>query len=548
MEQQPTNEKWQVEVSGQIYDATFAELGDWIGEGALQPEDRVRKGNLRWIKAGKVPGLIRFFNAKARGEAMPVVVTTTDAVESAEAGSRSVNYPPSADPAIAPDTTTDPLPAVAAIPAASYDPNHCAVHADVPSSYLCDGCLNGFCKSCPKSYGGTVKLCPTCGSMCRPVEEVRAAETRNTRLSAEMNEGFGISDFFNAIAYPFKFKTSLFFGAVMFAVFSVSQSATAIGGIVMFASAMVCFMLANMMTFGALANVVQNFTQGNLESNFAPTFEDFSIWDDVVHPFFLSVGVYLSSFGPFIVVLLIGIYLVSSSVSSQMNTFQSEVERLPGTHYYQGRDTVEQSEEIKRVLGDTIEKRDETIGEYNEAATGNSNVVIATPTPDEAEEMWRMAQEGRKKELEAVFGKTKETQEKEFSEFTAGLMQLAAPLVVIGAITFLWGMFFFPAACAVAGYTRSFMATVNPLVGLDTIKRLGADYGKILLMGFVLLIVSGVIGALFGLIFSPFDLPGMGNLVAKGFSAIVTYYFSVVFACILGYALFKNSDKLQLLK
>ena len=71
------------------------------------------------------------------------------------------------------------------------------------------------------------------------------------------------------------------------------------------------------------------------------------------------------------------------------------------------------------------------------------------------------------------------------------MMQLAAPLVVIGAITFLWGMFFFPAACAVAGYTRSFMATVNPLVGLDTIKRLGADYGKILLMGFVLLIVSG---------------------------------------------------------
>jgi len=334
----------------------------------------------------------------------------------------------------------------------------------------------------------------------------------------------------------------------MFAVFSVSQSATAIGGTVMFASALVCFMLANMMTFGVLANTVQNFTQGDLESNFMPTFDDFSMRDDVVHPFFLSIGVYLSSFGPFVLVFLIGTYLVMSSVSSQMNSFQSEVERLPGTHYYQGRDTVEQSKEIKRVLGETVQDHDETIGVYNEAATGNSNPALTAPTPDDAEELWRTAQESRKKELESVLGKTKETQEKEFNDFTSNLLRLAAPLVVIGAITFLWGLFFFPAACAVAGYTRSFMATVNPFVGLDTIKRLGADYAKILLMGFFLLIVSGVVGAFFGLIFSPFDLPGMGNLVAKGFSSMVTFYLSVVFACVIGYALFKNSDKLHLPK
>jgi hypothetical protein len=173
---------------------------------------------------------------------------------------------------------------------------------------------------------------------------------------------------------------------------------------------------------------------------------------------------------------------------------------------------------------------------------------VTTPTPDESKEMWRMAQEGRKKELEAVFGKIKETQEKEFGGFTSGLLQLAAPLVVIGAITFLWGLFFFPAACAVAGYSRSFMATINPLVGLDTIKRLKTDYAKILAMGFVLLIVSGIFGVFFGLVFSPLDLPGMGNPVAKGCSSMITYYLSVVFACILGYALFKNSDKLQLLK
>ena len=550
MEQQTTNEKWQVEVAGQIYDATFGELGDWIGEGALQPEDKVRKGNLRWIKAHKVPGLVTFFNAKARGEAMPVVVTHANTAE-------TWHMPLPADDL----RNVAEMPAGATAPAAEIEietpsienlrasnPNFCANHDGIESAFLCDSCLKGFCKSCPRSYGGTVKLCPNCGSLCRPVAEVHAKEIRNVRHSAAFTEGFGFNDFTRAIAHPFKFKTSLFFGAAMFAVFSISQSATAIGGMVMFASAMVCFMLANMMTFGVLANTVERFTQGDLESNFMPTFDDFSLWEDVVHPFFLSIGIYISSFGPFIVVFLIGTYLVMSSVSSQMNSFQSEVERLPGTHYYQGRNTLEQSEEIKRVLGETVEAHDETIGEYNEAATGNSNMAVTTPTPDEAEELWRIAQEGRKKELEAVLGKTKETQVEEFNEFTSNLLQLAAPLVVIGALTFLWGMFFFPAACAVAAYTRSFMATINPLVGLDTIKRLGTDYAKIILMGFVLLIVSGFFGAVFGLIFSPFELPGMGNLVAKGFSSIVTFYLSVVFACILGYALFKNSDKLQLLK
>ena len=548
MEQQTNSENWQVEVGGQIYDATFSDLGEWIGDGALQPEDKVRKGNLRWIEASKVPGLIPSFNAKAKGETLPVIVTSTDTTESVTGAESAIAAAPVENVDLAPSAAQDEHGSSFSQGSPIDDPRFCAFHNDQESAFLCDSCCSGFCKTCPKSYGGTVKICPRCGSLCKPVDEVRANQTRNVQTAAALAEGFGFSDFSRAVAFPFRFKTSLFLGAVMFAVFSVSQSATAIGGMVMFASALVCFMLANTMTFGVLANTVQNFTQGDLHLNFMPTFDDFSIWDDVVHPFFLSIGVYLSSFGPFLLVFLIGTYLVMSSVSSQMDSFQSEVERLPGTHYYQGRDTVEQSKEIKRVLGETVEEHDETIGEYNEAATGNSNVAVTAPTPDDGEQLWRMAQESRRKELESVLGKTKETQEKEFNSFTSNLLRLAAPLVVVGAITFLWGLFFFPAACAVAGYTRSFMATVNPLVGLDTIKRLGADYVKILLMGFVLLLVSGIFGVFFGLLFSPFDLPGMGNLVAKGFSSVVTFYLSVVFACVIGYALFKNSDNLLLPK
>ena len=90
------------------------------------------------------------------------------------------------------------------------------------------------------------------------------------------------------------------------------------------------------------------------------------------------------------------------------------------------------------------------------------------------------------------------------------------------------------------------MATINPMVGLDTIKRLGFDYVKILLMGFCILIASGVIGGFLSVLFSPLDLPKMGNLPAKAIGSLFTFYFSVVFSCVLGFALFKAADRLKL--
>ena len=127
-------------------------------------------------------------------------------------------------------------------------------------------------------------------------------------------------------------------------------------------------------------------------------------------------------------------------------------------------------------------------------------------------------------------------------------LQLAPPLVVVGFITFLWGCVFFPATCAVAGYSKSFLATINPLVGLDTMKRLGGTYLKILVMGFVLVVMAGFVSMILGAILSPLNLPGMGNLPATAITAVFTFYFWTVFSCIIGYALFKKADKLGLVR
>lgn len=551
------NEIWQVEVGGQVYEAPFAELGTWIGEGSLLPGDKVRKGNLRWIEARRVPTLVPFFNAKEKGLPMPVVVSTTDASEANVADSSPAQVPsfeaaPPIDTPPAAAAFADPIDHTLAVPvepqSAPHDPDICAIHTDVASVFLCDGCGSGFCKVCPKAYGGSVRVCPFCGALCQTINEIRRKQEATTRRVSAISEGFGASDFFNALAHPFKFKASLFFGAIMFMAFSLGQSVSGIGGLYMLVGAIFCVMLANMLTFGVLANTIESFTHGNLEANFMPSFEDFELWDDVIHPFFLSIGAYIASFGPFVLVLIIGFYLIVSSVSSQMNAFQQNVERIPGTHYYDSQRTLEQSEDVKDVIGDISNKQAARLDELEEL---EANSAMPTESVDaretrEQEELWEMAQQSRRQSLESAIGKSPETQEKEAQAMIQSFLGLAAPLVVIGAIFFLWGAFYFPAACAVAGYTRSFMATINPLVGLDTIRRLGGTYIKILLMGLVLVIASGIVGGIAGMVLAPFDLPGLGNLPAKAIGALFGFYFSVVFSCVLGYALFKKSDNLDI--
>ena len=544
MNAQNDAEIWQVEVNGEIYHADFAELTSWVADGALQPADKIRRGNLRWIEAGKVPVLTAFFNARATGqppptvsvsEAEPPVEETPTPI--AESFNNNVGTPSTSEPELvaAPRKTIQ------------QDPSRCAIHPDVESYYTCITCCGKFCRACPSGYGGSVKICPSCGGLCKSVNEVQQTEQARAIHSAAVASGFGFSDFSEALAYPFKFKTSLFFGAVMFMFFTLGQSASALGSIFMIVAAIFCFMLANMLTFGVLANTVENFAQGKIGGNFMPNFDDFSIWDDVVHPFFLSIGAYVSSFGPCILVVAIGMYFVISAAMSHSQAIQSDIEKIPGTHYYDAQRTMQQSERVKDLLGKTAEQNEQRLKQQELLENGQTPVVTNLgDTEADVARANETIQKMQRSHLESAVGKSPETRQKENEQLIKNFFSLAAPLVILSAIFFLWGIFYFPAACAVAGYTRSFFATINPLVGLDTIKRLGGDYVKILLMALTLAIMSGIIGGLFSMVFSPFDLPGFGNMPAKAIGALFGFYFSVVFSCVLGFALYKASDRLKL--
>jgi hypothetical protein len=554
MSESINQEMWQVEVGGQVYDADFGELAAWVADGALQPEDKVRRGNLRWIEAHRVPTLVPHFNAKRDGTPPPlVVVTVTDAPSNVTQAavlvgtshplalaSTHIDYA-AADPVV------QTLAVQAITPPRQLSTDACGVHPDTATAFLCNGCGGSFCKACPTSYGGSVRICPACGGMCKPKDQVQATRAKEHIFVAAANQGFGFDDFGHAIAYPFKFKTSLFFGSVMFMFFSLGESASSFGGIAMVAASLFCVMLANMLTFGVLAHTVDEFSQGKIGGNFMPRYDDFSIWDDVVHPFFLSIGAYISSFGAFLVIAGIGTYIVISSLAADQKAMMSEIEKLPGTPYYNTQKTMQQSQEANKILGDVKRQNDERLQQQADVANGTQTAPTGAPdTEDGVMRANEMIQKAQKSQLESALGKTPETRENEKAEFVKRFLNLAAPLVVLAAIAFLWGLFYFPAACTVAGYTKSFTAAINPLVGLDTIKRLGFDYVKLLFMGLLILIGWVIIGGILGVIFSAFNMPGVGNVPAKAVGSLFGFYFSVVFSCLIGFILFKSAERLKL--
>ena len=169
---------WQVEANGQVFETSFAEMTTWINEGSLLRIDRVRKGNLRWIEAGKVPSLLAVFNAKEAGEPVPPPVITLTHL-----GSPSMPGPTPGNPA-----NFAGWPVTASVSAGPSDTQVCSMHPDAPAVYVCETCSNLFCKACPNSYGGTVKICPFCGAMCNTiaiVEAVRAETAVYTQTSAK---------------------------------------------------------------------------------------------------------------------------------------------------------------------------------------------------------------------------------------------------------------------------------------------------------------------------------------------------------------------------
>ncbi|MBK6590772.1 MAG: hypothetical protein IPG22_21070 [Acidobacteria bacterium] len=187
--------------------------------------------------------------------------------------------------------------------------------------------------------------------------------------------------------------------------------------------AIVSFMLANTLTFGILANTVENFSQGKIGENFMPSFDNFSLWEDVVHPFFLMIGVYISSFGPLIALGIVAFFLIVAPIQKEINASQVEAMRAmsPGLPY--AANAVKQSEKVREIVSKNAEQQRRRVEAIESGIEPDEDFPQRT-VADEAdefnekkfEELQQMIQESRKAQLESAIGKSPETVANERAE------------------------------------------------------------------------------------------------------------------------------------
>src|ERR1044072_9207300 len=71
-------EVWQLMTHDGVYQADLPTLKQWVAEGIVLPTDKVRKGALNWIEAGRAPSLRRAFAGEEVPEPSQEPAATTD--------------------------------------------------------------------------------------------------------------------------------------------------------------------------------------------------------------------------------------------------------------------------------------------------------------------------------------------------------------------------------------------------------------------------------------------------------------------------------------
>jgi hypothetical protein len=522
-------EIWQVLTHEGVFQAELPTLKQWVAQGLVQPTDRVRKGALKWIEAGRAPGLLRVFSGEEHVEVeelepvanvhvqpsaswQPVAPDASSfAVGSASTqthvpgqlspsqdlglgqGQESLSrvVAPESLPVAVETTEAWPEPELSGEPALS---SACHFHPHQAATLVCKACSATFCRACPNQMGtSSVMLCILCGGFCDPLERVKGRMALYERQSS----GFGFGDFGAALAYPFKHLASLLGGALLY-------------GFLLLAG-LRGQLLAMGLVYGCISLVVRRVAYGRLDRDFLPDFSEFSFWDDVLVPCALGFGVTLVTLGP--TLLLLAALLFGWFGGTQTPT-PLALAPPPAAQQQQQRVTREDAESLA-----------------NAEATRQEEVTR------KVQELSRQAQEASRVEQSKGSADTS-------LAVVRQLMTHPGLILLLALVALAWAVFYHPMALLVAGWTESFKSVINPLVGLDTMRHMGLTYFKAFLMYLAVQAAGLVLTFIVAFITSPFDMPLVGNLPGKFLSGIVTFYTSLVIACVLGLSLFKSADRL----
>lgn len=478
------NETWQVMCADGTFETDLEGLKEWVAEGRILATDKVRKGSLRWIEAGRAPVLRQSFDplmAWQGSTATGVAVSEAVPVETYQAAPQSTEF---AEESFADEyAEPDRQPAFDSfVESRALQVKDCYYHVGVEPRYICGSCASTFCADCTR-FTSKIPICTLCGELCRLYEEVREKSVRRLQRSA----GFGFVDFSTALSYPFKNLIGLLCGAFFYALLQL-------GGLK-------GQLLAYAILFGCITIVINKMVAGRLDGNFLPDLSTFSLWDDVVMPIFLGLGVTIITIGP---ALLLGLMLILGIVNSVGPTRTAAA------------GGAQQSQAL------TSEDMDE---------------VIEDPSVRSDEGLRKKMEEVRERKIEEESADSQ-------ASVLRWLFGVPALLVPVLLLALAWAVFYYPMALSIAGYTEDFWSVINPLVGLDTIRRMGSTYFKAFGMYLIIQFIGSVLNAMAYRVLAPFDLPFLGNLPAHFVGGAVTFYTSLALACLLGLALYKSADRL----
>jgi hypothetical protein len=325
-------------------------------------------------------------------------------------------------------------------------------------------------------------ICPQCDALC-----VTAAYHESRVARERMRARPLLDELATVLGYPLSDKTAFFLLALFVGVFSVAASLAAFGG------AGLAILLSQGLLYAYAFTAINRVSTGDLGS-FMPNVADPS---DLAQPLRVGLAALLISSGP---LLALAFLHPPAEVLQAMGA--------PAALGGASRPTPSPS------LSPELQALREAVGG---AASAAPVAAVADGEPPAGDPV---AAEAASVALHEPFE----------APGTPRWVYFAYVLAI------LWKVVYSPVALVAAAISRSFLATLNPLVGLGAIGRMGGIYWTAMAVYAALALVEALLVGGLGLV------PIAGRFLA----AFVQSYTYLAIGCLLGFAVFKKAPELGL--
>lgn len=357
----------------------------------------------------------------------------------------------------------------------------CSRHPSKPSTCVCRSCGKAFCFDCEQRVQ-TVLVCPECESLCVPASTYLAAQERDRQRARSL-----FQELPDIVAYPLCDRMAFVLLAIVTGVFGVMTRIAAYSGMgaAQAAGVLLSTGILTWYAFTAAARV----SSGN-RTSYMPEFGDVT---DIANALKLAGGAMLISMAPLVLALvLLGVDAWQMMPGSTRQDAVSEAmagleSPAPGA--------------TPDALADLLADPE---GDGSEEA--DPEAAPEAPVPHE-----EAAPEGP----------------------GAGTLLLHLGLLGLAAV---WALLYTPVALTVAAVTRSLWQTLNPLLGVATIVRMGSTYWQVAGIYLVIVIVAGTLTFVISLI------PVAGYFLR----AFVDAYAYLMVGCLIGLGIEKRAKELDL--